>query len=161
MITTEGIEADDVFLGLDIASNVGWAALWGETYRTGEVKFEPPRKLSEFRDFLIETIEHWRPAVVFVEDTFINTNPSTKSLLHMHGVFLEVMEDCSVPHIYMANSKPKETVGGNGKMTSKDKKNGAMIRALRTWGYDVEGTDEADALAIALTGRFLLIDGPI
>lgn len=154
----EGIEADDVFLGLDIASNTGWAVVWGDTYHTGEIKFDPPRKLSTFRDFLYSTIERWRPAVVFYEDGFLNLNPSTVSLLHMHGVFFEVMEDCTVPKIPVTNSQPKEAVAGNGKMSAKDKKAGAMIKALSAWGYDVKGTDEADALAIVLTGRLLLLD---
>ena len=153
----EGVTVDDRFLGLDIASATGWASLQGDEFTSGEVQLTPGRKLTELRELLIALIETWRPTIVFVEDIFINPRPSTKPLLHMHGVMLLVMETCNSPMIYVPQSRAKSYAGRNGKMSSAEKKGGAMVRALAARGYHVDGTEEADALAIALTGRYDLI----
>lgn len=153
----EGLSKDDTFLGLDIATRTGWAVLAGGGCDSGEKQFQRETRLSSFRDWLTEMIAEFRPAVIFTEQSFLNTNPSTRVLLYMRGVLLERMERCTAVHIDVDNSKVKAFVGGNGRMTAKQKKDGAMIRALAGHGYWAGGIDSADALAVALTGRHELL----
>lgn len=150
----EGVDPEqDTFLALDLSSNVGWCVMLPGGYQTGEECFKPPRRLSDYRIWLTEAIKTWRPAIIFIEDIFINPHPSTKTLLHMHGVTLEVLENFNALWQYVGQSSAKAYVAHDGKMTAKAKKAGAMVRALQTLhGLDVTGIDEADALAVALTG---------
>lgn len=155
MIAT-GLSRDDTFLAFDIATNCGWCVLSGDTYRTGEMACDNPKRLSIFRSLVVELTNRHRPAVVLAEDVFINPNPSTKTLLYMHGQLLQLMEQYTGLFSYVPQATAKAFVAGNGKMTSKQKKAGAMRDALIARGYDVKGLDAADALAIALTGRNML-----
>ncbi len=153
---TPGLSFEDVFLGLDIATKTGWAVVYGDVYRSGEVDLSGDRRLSCFRELITELIEYWRPAVVFSEDVFINPRPSTKTLLHLHGNLLQLMECIQSPHVYVNQAKAKSFIADH-MFSSQQKKGGAMVRALRKHGYHVDGIEEADALAVALTGRHSLI----
>lgn len=160
-LMVHGLEFDDVILGLDIATKTGWGVVQGKFYRSGEMPFRPERRLVDFRVFLEQVVNQWKPAVILAEDVFINTHPSTKTLLHMHGVLLERMACCDSVFRYVGNKRAKTIIGGNGNMTAAEKKNGAMVRALNRFGFSVDGTDAADGLAIALVGRHDLFDGRI
>lgn len=149
-----GLDLDDVIMGLDVAAVTGWAVIQGPSVNSGEVLFKPERRLPDFRRFVEDMVVEWQPALIVAEDIFINTNPSTKGLLHMHGVLLERMACCNSIFRYVSNARAKMLIGGNGKMTTKEKKQGAMVRALAEKGFHVDGTEAADALAVALVARF-------
>ncbi|MGI9451965.1 MAG: crossover junction endodeoxyribonuclease RuvC [Geminicoccaceae bacterium] len=154
----EGISFDDCILGLDIASTLGWGVVEGPNYESGEMTFESATRLPELRIFLQCLIRHHRPALIVAEEVFINPRQSTKVLLHMHGVMLELVSHCPSAVDYIGNTEAKNMIAGHGGMTAQDKKNGAMVRALALHGFSVDGTDAADGMAIALTMRKKLFD---
>ncbi len=157
MIEAEGLEFEDCILGLDLATTTGWAALHGTCFvEYDEITFARETRLREFRDFIIGLVTDHRPALVVAEEAFIHKPSSAITLIEMHGVLKEVMSRCICPLVFIGNTEAKKDIGGNGAMTAKDKKNGAMIRALNDLGFVVSGTDAADALAIALTMRMKL-----
>ena len=150
----EGLDFEDPILGLDIATTTGWGWVCGSLYESGQATFPPKLRLPLFRKFLFDLIEEQRPALIVVEEVFINPRQSTVALLHMHGVMLEALSYCYSPMVWIGNTEAKNVVGGNGKMTAQEKKNGAMVRALAGHGFTVtDGTDAADGLAVALTER--------
>lgn len=148
-----GIDFEDPILGFDLGSTTGWGCLEGNVYRAGEQHFRKETRLSDLRKWVYEIVEATRPALIAIEQPFINLRPSTMAILHMHGVVLERLQGCMAPHIMIGNTEAKRHIGGHGGMTAEDKKNGAMVRALSKLGFVVSSTDAADGLAVALCAR--------
>lgn len=151
----KGLEFDDIILGLDVATVTGWAVLHGDAYYSGVMPFKPERRLVDFERFIVDMVEQWKPAMILAEDVYLDPKraDTTKKLVYMHGVLLKQMSVCTSIFRYIGNKRAKSVIGDNGNMTTKQKEGGAMVRALAYKGFEAPGTNEADALAIALAGR--------
>lgn len=150
-------------LGVDPGlQNTGWGVIESVGNRLryvadGVVRSDPQlptaERLRQLFDGLMEVIERYRPDEAAVEETFVNSNPtSTLKLGHARAAALIAPAKAGLPVAEYANNVVKKAVVGNG---SADKGQvGFMIRRLLPLAGDASA-DAADALAVAITHAHL------
>lgn len=153
-----GVEWSDPIIGFDLQTTViGYAVIRGDQYETDHLKLKGtlPEKLHTFRRWLRWYIGQVRPAVIACEAPIVYQGRANAAipLLHFHGVFKEALAKVICPTVYIAEASWKKEVLGTGRITSSQKKYGAVMLGLNKMQFDVRQLDEADALAVALCCR--------
>lgn len=153
----DGLDITDPILSLDLSTAcVGWCVLRGPKHRTGHKRWkgELPEKLALFRPWLRHAVEQIRPAVILIEAPIVGPGADTLPLAKMHGVAAEALAAYTgLGPLDIHASTWKSQILGTNRITSKQKREGLIVRALVRMGFNVDHIDEADALAIALCFR--------
>ena len=111
------------------------------------VKGTDGERLATIYDTLEELILAYSPAEFAVEDAYVNKNPSTSLKLGLaRGVALLAPARHGIPTTVYAPRMVKRVLVGNG---NAEKDEVAAI-VEETLGVEPEGSDEADALAVAI-----------
>jgi hypothetical protein len=150
-------------LSLDLSSKTGWCYGGGLTGKRvpeapvfGVWKLPAPttpgRQIVAFENELLDAIDHYQPRLVVYEAALpahMQTHAGTAELL----IGLAVMTDatCYRHEIEVRKEWPQtvrsKVMGpGNGRISSKDKEAGVIVRWLRERGYEVEDHNAADAI---------------
>ena len=145
-------------IGLDPGlRNTGWGVIAVQGNRLshvadGVVRSNARRplaqRLMELRDGLAAVIREHQPDEAAVEETFVNTNPtSTLKLGQARGIALLVPAEFELPVGEYPPNLVKKTVVGSGHAAKEQIQ--MMVQALLP-GCKVTSADAADALAIAI-----------
>lgn len=105
-------------------------------------------RLKHFHDILSEIVKIYQPNEAAIEETFINSNPtSSLKLGHARGALILTLSLCGLKVSEYSSTAVKKAVVGVGK-AQKDQVQ-AMIKILLAKS-DFKTEDEADALAVAI-----------
>jgi crossover junction endodeoxyribonuclease RuvC len=138
--------------------NMGWGIIEALDSRlayvaSGSVHSNPQMplaaRLRELHEGLAGVISEYAPMEAAVEETFVNRDPqSALKLGQARGIALVVPALAGLPVAEYAANLIKKTVVGTGH--AEKVQIAMMVKALLP-GSDAQGTDEADALAVAIT----------
>ena len=147
-----------LIIGLDPGLGcTGWGVIAAEGNRlshvaNGQSRTDPkqalPARLVRLEADLALVIDAHRPAEAAVEEVFVNENPqSTLKLGQARGVVLLAAARRGLPVGEYAPTLVKKAVVGTG-MAEKAQVHAMVARLLP--GVKIDGTDAADALAVAI-----------
>ncbi|MEK9673467.1 MAG: crossover junction endodeoxyribonuclease RuvC [Rhodospirillaceae bacterium] len=145
-------------IGIDPGlKNTGWGLIEHEGTRLryvadGVVTSDPKASLSDrlvqLHDGLLEIVRALNPAEAAVEETFVNTNPTTTLRLgQARGIAMLVPALAGLPVFEYTPNLVKKTVVGTGHAAKEQVQ--MMVRALLP-GTQFKSADSADALAVAI-----------
>ncbi len=153
----EGLHFEDPILGLDLSlACVGWAVLLDDDWEAGHVSFRGAigEQLPIYRAWLKDMVRQWRPAIVVREAPIVTTGrQATENAFGLSVATKEALRTYTGIHQEVHQGTWKSQVCGNGRISTEQKKQGAVMVALNNLGFDVRHIDEADALAVALCKR--------
>jgi crossover junction endodeoxyribonuclease RuvC len=113
------------------------------------IKDELPMRLLEIFSSLQKITNEFSPTEAAIEYTFVNKNPSTSLLLgHARGAAIAALASAGLSVSEYEPNKVKKAIVGGGHA---DKDQIAKMVALLMPGAKPKTSDEADAIAIALT----------
>ncbi|MEQ8503963.1 MAG: crossover junction endodeoxyribonuclease RuvC [Rhodospirillales bacterium] len=137
--------------------NTGWGVIEHAGTRLryvadGVVSSDPKAgladRLVQLHDGLVEVIRAMVPAEAAVEETFVNTNPTTTLKLgQARGISMLVPALAGLPVFEYTPNLVKKTVVGTGHAAKEQVQ--MMVRTLLP-GSNFKSADSADALAIAI-----------
>ncbi len=105
-------------------------------------------RLNHFHHSLTEIIQEFKPNEAAIEETFINTNPtSSLKLGHARGALILTLSLCNLEVAEYSTTAVKKAVTGVGRA---DKNQIQMMMKILLPKSDFKTEDEADALAVAL-----------
>lgn len=115
---------------------------------TSNPKADLASRLVQLHDGLVEIIRAWQPAEAAVEETFVNTNPTTTLRLgQARGISMLVPALSGLSVFEYTPNLVKKTVVGTGHAAKEQVQ--MMVRTLLP-GANFESADSADALAVAI-----------
>lgn len=108
------------------------------------------KRLSDINAHISEVLDTYKPSIVAMEDTFINMNAvSSTKLNYVRGAIMSLIGKYDLPFYEYKPNLVKKTVVGTGHA---DKEQVAhLIKIIVSGTYDLNTSDEADALAVAYT----------
>ncbi len=145
-------------LGLDPGLRcTGWGVIEAEGNRlvhvaNGAISSDAKRTLAErlvqLHEGVLQVIETWSPVAAAVEEVFVNKNPaSTLKLGQARGVVMLAPASRGLPVAEYAARRVKQSVVGTGAAAKGQVE--AMVAMLLA-GCEINGSDAADALAVAI-----------
>ena len=152
-----------IILGLDPSlSCTGWGIVRAEGSRLAHVangqiatdaRAPIAERLHHLHDAVFAVIEAHRPDRAAAEEVFVNKNPqSTLKLAQARGAVLAACGRASLPVAEHATRLVKKAIVGTGGAEKAQVQ--AMLKVLLP-GVRIEGTDAADALAVAIADAHL------
>jgi len=107
-------------------------------------------RLSEIYQKLESIIDKYRPAIVAMEETFVNKNPvSSMKLSFVRGAVMALVGVKNIPFKEFKPNLIKKTIVGSGHAEKEQVMH--MVRLLFPKASEIKSFDEADAIATAYT----------
>jgi crossover junction endodeoxyribonuclease RuvC len=138
-------------LAIDQAITTGWALRddTGEVY-FGHLKLRrthhPGSIFNGFRQWLLKMVDDWQPDKIVCEAPVGKFFKAVQMGAGLRAVAAAVAAERGLPFIDKAPKEVKKYITGNGNATKTD-----MLKKIRSMGFDVSTSDEADAVGILLT----------
>ncbi len=147
-----------IILGIDPAlTKTGWGVI--EAYNNSlkfiasstiktDAKQDLSYRLQKIHSELVQVISLYKPKLMSIEETFINSNPlSSLKLGHARGSIILTAGICNIPVFEYSTTAIKKAVSGVGRAQKQQIQ--AMIQILLPQAKN-QSEDEADALAAAI-----------
>lgn len=144
-------------VGLDLATNTGWASAPPDGLLKFGTKTMPStgddigRFLKDYKDWLEAFLGVETPAVVVFEAPILRngrTHPTTaRKLMCLAGLTELVCREMDIPVMEANLATVKKQFTGNGHAEKDD-----MLAAAKRWGWNVRNDNEADACAVWFYG---------
>ncbi|MGI4776417.1 MAG: crossover junction endodeoxyribonuclease RuvC [Janthinobacterium lividum] len=151
-----------IILGIDPAlGSLGWGVVCEESNKfkylnSGTIKTLPAQlmhlRLATITTKLEKIIEQFKPDIVAMEETFINSNAtSSLKLGYVRGAVMALIGRNKLDYIEFKPNLIKKTVVGAGHADKCQIMH--MVKLLISGSINIKSFDESDALAIAYTGN--------
>ncbi|RYE06434.1 MAG: crossover junction endodeoxyribonuclease RuvC [Rickettsiaceae bacterium] len=151
-----------IILGIDPAlGSLGWGVICEESNKfkyisSGIIKTSPTqlmhKRLAIITTELERIINHFKPDLVSMEETFVNSNAvSSLKLGYVRGAIMALVGKSELEYIEFKPNLIKKTIVGMGHADKAQVMH--MIKIMVLESAHVTSFDESDALAIAYTGN--------
>lgn len=140
-------------LGLDMSTRTGIGVVdSGNTVIHGEeVYFSKERRWPRVQSIVarvMESVQHYKPDIIVIEDLFIGHASSAIVLAEIHCVLRYFLWQEDIPHITVPATSLKKWLTGTGKA----QKDSMMMEVYKQTGYTPETNNVADAVALGMYG---------
>jgi crossover junction endodeoxyribonuclease RuvC len=106
-------------------------------------------KIIYIRNVVIRRVNKFKPRIVYIEgQSYASRGRGTLSLAQLHGVIMYCLMKIDVPYLPIPPSEVKKYITGKGNA----KKSLILKYVYKKYDIDVDSEDEADAIAVLLTG---------